>query len=86
MRTTIARLEQLEKLAHIRRIPTFEEFREQWRGFDPLSKSVFAFFAEQPETWRSAELRYMTAVRSHLLRMGEIDGNAQNIKDIAAQL
>lgn len=86
MRTTIARLARLEKLAHVRRIPTFEEFRELWQGYDPLSKAVFAFFAEQPETWSSTERRYMTAVRSHLLRMGEIDESAESIKDIAARL
>ena len=74
----IARIEALEnKLSHS--IPDFETFKAEWAIMDELSRALFIFYAEQPQTWDNSERRYMETIREHLDTMGLIDRNAESI-------
>lgn len=74
----IARIEALEnKLSHS--IPDFETFKAEWAIMDELSRALFIFYAEQPQTWDNTERRYMETIREHLDTMGLIDRNAESI-------
>ena len=74
----IARIEALEnKLSHS--IPDFETFKAEWAIMDELSRALFIFYVEQPQTWDNTERRYMETIREHLDTMGLIDRNAESI-------
>ena len=78
MNSLIARIEALEnKLSHS--IPDFETFKAEWATMDEISRSLFIFYAEQPQTWDNTERRYMETIREHLDTMGLIDRNAESI-------
>lgn len=81
MNSLIARIEALEnKLSHS--IPDFETFKSEWAIMDELSRALFIFYAEQPQTWDNYERRYMETIREHLDTMGLIDRNAESIIEV----
>ena len=76
--TILHRLKELEqRTSHY--VPSFEQFRTEWASMDELSKALFVFYAEQPQTWDNSERRYMEIIREHLDAMGLIDHNAESI-------
>ena len=50
-------------------IPTFEQFQEEWKNMDDLSKSLFALHAECPELFGGIDERE-TVIAGYLERMG----------------
>lgn len=78
MKNIIARIEALEnKLSHS--IPDFETFKAEWATMDELSRALFIFYAEQPQTWDNTERRFMQLIREYLDALGLIDRNAESI-------
>ena len=82
------RLQNLERQLKIKTVPSFEEFKIEWEKMDSLSRSVFASEAESGDfdtfdhNWR----KYMTAVRSYLLKMGVIDEHTKSYREIAKEV
>ena len=82
MNSLIARIEALEnKLSHS--IPDFETFKAEWATMDEISRSLFIFYAEQPQTWDNTERRFMQLIREYLDTLGLIDRNAESIIEVA---
>ena len=83
-----SRLQVLEKHFCIKDIPTFDQFKTKWAEVDALSKSVLAALAESGDFdgWGKSWSRYMTAVRGYLLQMGEIEPDAQSLRQLAAEM
>ena len=78
----IARIEALEnKLSHS--IPDFETFKAEWATMDEISRSLFIFYAEQPQSWDNTERRFMQLIREYLDTLGLIDRNAESIIEVA---
>lgn len=79
----IARIEALEnKLSHS--IPDFETFKAEWAIMDELSRALFIFYAEQPQTWENSERRYMEIIRGYLDAMGLVDRDAKSITELVS--
>lgn len=82
------RLQVLERFFCVKSIPTFDQFKTKWAEADALSKSVLAALAEggdfetMDKPWRN----YMLAVRGYLLQMGEIEPDAQSLRQLAAEM
>ena len=82
------RLQVLERFFCVKSIPTFDQFKTKWAEADALSKSVLAALAEggdfetMDKPWRN----YMLAIRGYLLQMGEIDPDAQSLRQLAAEM
>ena len=82
------RLQDIEKQLKIEPVPSFQEFKSKWEKMDSLSRSVFASEAESGDfdsfdhNWR----KYMTAVRSYLLKMGVIDEHTKSYREIAKEV
>ena len=82
------RLQVLERFFCVKSIPTIDQFKKAWAEADPLSRSVLAALAESGDfdglgkSWS----RYMTAVRGYLLQMGEIEPDAQSLRQLAAEM
>ena len=88
MRDYTNRLQVLEKHFCIKDIPTFDQFKTKWAEADPLSRSVLAALAESGdfETMDKPWRNYMLAVRGYLLQMGEIEPDAQSLRQLAAEM
>lgn len=88
IKTTQRRLQEIERKLKIEPVPSFEEFKSKWEKMDSLSRSVFASEAESGDfdtfdhNWR----KYMTAVRSYLLKMGVIDEHTKSYREIAKEV
>ena len=88
MKNIQSRLNEIERTLKIQPVPSFEEFKIEWEKMDSLSRSVFASEAESGDfdtfdhNWR----KYMTAVRSYLLKMGVIDGHTKSYREIAKEV
>ena len=88
MRDYTSRLQVLERFFCVKSIPTFDQFKTKWAEADALSKSVLAALAEggdfetMDKPWRN----YMLAIRGYLLQMGEIDPDAQSLRQLAAEM
>lgn len=82
------RLQVLEKHFCIKFIPTLDQFKTKWAEADPLSRSVLAALAESGdfETMDKPWRNYMLAVRGYLLQMGEIEPDAQSLRQLAAEM
>ena len=82
------RLQVLERFFCVKSIPTFEQFKTKWVEADPLSRSVLAALAESGdfETMDKPWRNYMLAVRGYLLQMGEIEPDAQSLRQLAAEM
>lgn len=82
------RLQVLEKHFCIKSIPTIDQFKTKWAEADALSKSVLAALAESGdfETMDKPWRNYMLAVRGYLLQMGEIEPDAQSLRQLAAEM
>ena len=79
------RLKELEQRTSYS-VPNYEQFKAEWSTMDELSRALFIFCAEQPQTWDSTERRYMQAIREHLDTMGLIDHDAKSITELAGEL
>ena len=88
MKDYTSRLQVLEKHFCMKPIPTIDQFKKAWTEADPLSRSVLAALAESGdfETMDKPWSRYMTAVRGYLLQMGEIEPDAQSLRQIAKEM
>ena len=88
MKDYTSRLQVLEKHFCMKPIPTIDQFKKAWAEADPLSRSVLAALAESGdfETMDKPWSRYMTAVRGYLLQMGEIEPDAQSLRQIAKEM
>ena len=88
MKDYTSRLQVLEKHFCMKPIPTIDQFKKAWAEADPLSRSVLAALAESGdfETMDKPWSRYMTAVRGYLLQMGEIEPDAQSLRQLAAEM
>lgn len=88
MKDYTSRLQVLEKHFCMKPIPTLDQFKKAWTEADPLSRSVLAALAESGdfETMDKPWSRYMTAVRGYLLQMGEIEPDAQSLRQIAKEM
>lgn len=88
MRDYTNRLQVLERFFCVKSIPTFDQFKTKWAETDSLSKSVIAALAESGdfEAMDKPWSRYMTAVRGYLLQMGEIEPDAQSLRQLAAEM
>lgn len=88
MKDYTGRLQVLERFFCVKSIPTFDQFKMKWAEADALSKSVLAALAEggdfeaMDKPWRN----YMLAVRGYLHQMGEIDPDAQSLRQLAAEM
>ena len=88
MKDYTSRLQVLERFFCVKSIPTLDQFKTKWAEADPLSRSVLAALAESGEfetmdkPWRN----YMLAVRGYLLQMGEIEPDAQSLRQLAAEM
>ena len=88
MKDYTSRLQVLERFFCVKSIPTFDQFKTKWAEADALSKSVLAALAEggdfetMDKPWRN----YMLAVRGYLLQMGEIEPDAQSLRQLAAEM
>ena len=82
------RLQVLERFFCVKSIPTFAQFKTKWAETDSLSKSVIAALAESGdfEAVRKPWEKYMLAVRGYLLQMGEIEPDAQSLRQLAAEM
>lgn len=78
------RLKELEQRTSYS-VPNYEQFRAEWETMDELSRALFIFYAEQPQTWDSMERRYMQAIREHLTKMGMVH-DAKSIIELAGEL
>ena len=88
MKDYTSRLQVLEKHFCMKPIPTLDQFKKAWAEADPLSRSVLAALAESGdfETMEKPWRNYMLAVRSYLLQMGEIEPDAQSLRQIAKEM
>ena len=88
MRDYTNRLQVLERFFCVKSIPTFDQFKTKWAEADPLSRSVLAALAESGdfETMDKPWRNYMLAVRRYLLQMGEIEPDAQSLRQLAAEM
>lgn len=88
MKDYTSRLQVLERFFCVKSIPTLDQFKKAWTEADPLSRSVLAALAESGEFdgWGKSWSRYMTAVRGYLLQMGEIEPDAQSLRQLAAEM
>ena len=88
MKDYTSRLQVLEKHFCMKPIPTIDQFKKAWAEADPLSRSVLAALAESGdfETMDKPWSRYMTAVRGYLLQMGEIEPDAQSLRQLAKEM
>ena len=88
MKDYTSRLQVLEKHFCMKPIPTLDQFKKAWTEADPLSRSVLAALAESGdfETMDKPWSRYMTTVRGYLLQMGEIEPDAQSLRQIAKEM
>ena len=88
MKDYTSRLQVLEKHFCMKPIPTIDQFKKAWAEADPLSRSVLAALAESGdfETMGKPLSRYMTAVRGYLLQVGEIEPDAQSLRQIAKEM
>ena len=88
MRDYTSRLQVLERFFCVKSIPTFDQFKTKWAEADPLSRSVLAALAESGdfETMDKPWRNYMLAVRGYLLHMGEIEPDAQSLRQLAAEM
>ena len=88
MKDYTSRLQVLEKHFCIKDIPTFDQFKTKWAEADPLSRSVLAALAESGdfETMDKPWRNYMFVVRSYLLQMGEIEPDAQSLRQLAKEM
>ena len=88
MRDYTNRLQVLERFFCVKSIPTFEQFKTKWAEADPLSRSVLAALAESGdfETMDKPWRNYMLAIRGYLLQMGEIEPDAQSLRQLAAEM
>ena len=88
MKDYASRLQMLERFFCVKSIPTLDQFKTKWAEADPLSQSVIAALAESGDfdglgkSWS----RYMTAVRGYLLQMGELEPDAQSLRQLAAEM
>ena len=82
------RLQVLERFFCVKSIPTLDQFKTKWAEADALSKSVLAALAESGdfETMDKPWRNYMLAVRGYLLQMGEIEPDAQSLRQLAAEM
>ena len=82
------RLQVLERFFCVKLIPTFDQFKTKWAEADALSKSVLAALAESGdfETMDKPWRNYMLAIRGYLLQMGEIEPDAQSLRQLAAEM
>ena len=82
------RLQVLERFFCVKSIPTFDQFKTKWAEADALSKSVLAALAESGdfETMDKPWRNYMLAIRGYLLQMGEIEPDAQSLRQLAAEM
>lgn len=82
------RLQVLEKHFCIKSIPTLDQFKTKWAEADALSRSVMAALAESGdfETMDKPWRNYMLAVRGYLLQMGEIEPDAQSLRQLATEM
>lgn len=88
MKDYTSRLQVLERFFCVKSIPTFDQFKTKWAETDPLSRSVLAALAESGdfETMDKPWRNYMLAVRGYLLQMGEIEPDAQSLRQIAKEM
>lgn len=88
MKDYTSRLQVLERFFCVKSIPTFDQFKTKWAEADALSKSVLAALAESGdfETMDKPWRNYMLAVRGYLLQMGEIEPDAQSLRQLAAEM
>ena len=88
MKDYTSRLQVLERFFCVKSIPTFDQFKTKWAEADPLSRSVLAALAESGdfETMDKPWRNYMLAVRGYLLQMGEIDPDAQSLRQLATEM
>ena len=88
MKSIINRLQMLEKHFSVMPIPTIDQFKKAWAEADPLSRSVLAALAESGDFdgWGKSWSRYLTALRGYLLQMGEIEPDAQSLRQLAAEM
>lgn len=88
MRDYTNRLQVLERFFCVKSIPTFDQFKTKWAEADPLSRSVLAALAESGdfETMDKPWRNYMLAVRGYLLQMGEIEPDAQSLRQLAKEM
>ena len=88
MRDYTNRLQVLERFFSVKSIPTFEQFKTKRAEADALSKSVLAALAESGEfeAVRKPWEKYMFAVRGYLLQMGEIEPDAQSLRQLVAEM
>lgn len=83
-----SRLQVLEKHFCMKPIPTLDQFKMKWAETDPLSRAVLAASAESGdfETMDKPWRNYMLAVRGYLLQMGEIEPDANSLRQLAAEM
>lgn len=88
IRSTQRRLQDIENQLKIKPISSFDEFKSEWERMDALSCSVLAAEAESGdfESLNQARRKYMTVIRSYLLKMGLIDEHAKSYKQIAKEM
>ena len=88
MKDYTSRLQVLEKHFCMKPIPTLDQFKKAWAEADPLSRSVLAALAESGdfEAVRKPWEKYMLAVRGYLLQMGEIEPDAQSLRQLAKEM
>ena len=88
MKDYTSRLQVLERFFCVKSIPSFDQFKTKWAETDALSKSVLAALAESGdfETMDKPWRNYMLAVRGYLLQMGEIEPDAQSLRQLAAEM
>ena len=88
MKDYTSRLQVLERFFCVKSIPTFDQLKTKWAETDPLSRSVLAALAESGdfETMDKPWRNYMLAVRGYLLQMGEIEPDAQSLRQIAKEM
>ena len=69
-------------------MPTLDQFKTKWAEADPLSRAVLAALAESGdfETMDKPWRNHMLAVRGSLHQMGEIDLDAQSLRQLAAEM
>ena len=88
MKDYTSRLQVLERFFCVKSIPTFDQFKTKWAEAAPLSRSVLAALAESGdfETMDKPWRNYMLAIRGYLLQMGEIEPDAQSLRQLAAEM
>ncbi len=89
LKSILHRLTGLESRFAPKEVPTFEQFQKEWKGMNPVTKSISVlnaenlddFFGDDPQ-----ELPRQKAIREHLIQMGIVNPDALTLKQEAPLL